>query len=64
MLLSYFNSKLNSYTDIFEYEYKADVSNLDFNLDIYSIQLKVHILLNSTLINKILVLILSITKVK
>ena len=50
--------------DIFEYEYKADVSSLDFNLDIYSIQLKVHILLNSTLINKILVLSSSITKVK
>jgi hypothetical protein len=29
--------------DLFEYEYKTNVSNSDFYLDIYSIQLKVHI---------------------
>jgi len=28
--------------DFFEYEYKTDVSNLDFYLDIYSIELKVY----------------------
>jgi hypothetical protein len=30
--------------DLFEYEYKINVSDSDFYSDIYSIQLKVHII--------------------
>jgi hypothetical protein len=40
-LLPYFSSNMN--TDTFVYEYKMDVSDSDFYLDIYSTQLNVDI---------------------
>jgi archaellum biogenesis protein FlaJ (TadC family) len=61
-LLPHFNSNTNTDSDIFEYEYKTNVSDLDFYSDIYSSQLKC-ILLNLTYMNKILLIITSLTKV-
>ena len=40
--LPHFNLNTNTDMDFFKYEYKTDVSNLDFYLDIYSIELKVY----------------------
>jgi hypothetical protein len=42
-VLPHFNSYLNRDADLFSYEYKMDVSDLDFYSDINSIQFKVHI---------------------
>ena len=44
-LLLYFDSNTNTDMDIFEYEYKTGVLDSDFYLDIYSIQLKVYIVI-------------------
>ena len=38
-----FKSDSNTDTDLFEYEYKTNILDLDFYSDIYSIQLKTYI---------------------
>jgi hypothetical protein len=60
--LPHFNTNTNINSDIFKYEYKTDVSDLDLYSDIYSSQLKLYIL-NLTYMDKISILITLLTKV-